>query len=57
MQLATRFGRNSPSLRSAVPLTDEQIHRVAPWIFAAHKNQSQSERYTYIATPPRYLQP
>ncbi|VFR66880.1 Type IV secretory pathway, VirD2 components (relaxase) [plant metagenome] len=34
MQLASRFPSRSPSLRSDYPLTDDQIHRVAPSIFA-----------------------
>ncbi len=32
MQLASRFASRSPSLRSDYPLTDDQIHRVAPYI-------------------------
>lgn len=34
MQLASRFASRSPSLRSDYPLSDDQIHRVAPSIFA-----------------------
>ncbi len=34
MQLASRFAFRSPSLRSDYPLSDDQIHRVAPSIFA-----------------------
>ena len=34
MQLASRFASRSPSMRSDYPLTDDQIHRVAPSIFA-----------------------
>lgn len=48
--LATRFGYRSPSIRSQVALTDEQIAAVAPSIFAAEAHGSRSERYTYIPT-------
>ena len=34
MQLASRFASRSPSLRSDSPLSDDQIRRVAPSIFA-----------------------
>ncbi len=50
MQLASRFGRNSPALRSNEPLSDDQLHRVAPSIFAEAAHASRSERYTYIPT-------
>src|SRR2546422_3029338 len=32
--LATRFASHSPALRSGYPLSDDQIRRVAPSIFA-----------------------
>ncbi|CAN7318452.1 DUF932 domain-containing protein [Caballeronia sp. LjRoot31] len=50
MQLASSFRSGSPMLRSDSPLSDDQIHRVAPSIFADGKHQSRSERYTYIPT-------
>lgn len=50
MQLASKFGRNTPVLRSNAPLTNEQISTVAPSIFAEEKHDSRSERYTYIPT-------
>ena len=50
MQLASRFGKGSPVLRSPVPLTNDEIRSVAPSIFAEAKHDSRSERYTYIAT-------
>ena len=50
MQLASRFGRNSPALRSNEPLSDDQLRRVAPSIFAEAAHVSRSERYTYIPT-------
>lgn len=49
-QLASRFGRNSNVLRQHVPLTDDQLFRVAPSIFADDKHDSRSDRYTYIPT-------
>jgi len=50
MQLASRFGRNSPALRSNEPLSDDQLRRVAPSIFAEAAHVSRSDRYTYIPT-------
>ncbi|MBH1856612.1 DUF945 domain-containing protein [Stenotrophomonas maltophilia] len=50
MQLASRFASRSPSLRSDYPLSDDQIHRVAPSIFADAPHASRSERYSYIPT-------
>lgn len=50
MKLASKFDDNATSVRSSVPLTDDQIRRVAPSIFALEKHVSRSERYTYIPT-------
>jgi hypothetical protein len=50
MQLASRFAHYSPALRSDSPLSDDQIHRVAPSIFADAPHVSRSERYSYIPT-------
>lgn len=50
MQLASRFASRSPSLRSDYPLSDDQIRRVAPSIFAEAPHESRSERYAYIPT-------
>jgi hypothetical protein len=50
MQLASSFRSGSPTLRSDSPLSDDQIRRVAPSIFADGKHESRSERYTYIPT-------
>jgi len=50
MQLASRFAFHSPSLRSDYPLSDDQIRRVAPSIFADAPHESRSERYSYIPT-------
>ncbi|QKR61308.1 DUF932 domain-containing protein [Pseudomonas aeruginosa] len=50
MQLASRFASHSPTLRSDSPLSDDQIRRVAPSIFADAPHESRSERYAYIPT-------
>ena len=50
MQLASKFGRNSTSVRSSSPLSDDQLMVVAPSIFAEEKHASRSDRYTYIPT-------
>ena len=50
MQLASRFASHSPALRSDSPLSDDQIRRVAPSIFADAPHESRSERYSYIPT-------
>ena len=48
--LASRFAHYSPALRSDHPLSDDQIRRVAPSIYAEAPHQSRSERYSYIPT-------
>mgnify|MGYP002040588329 FL=1 len=48
--LASRFANHSPALRSDYPLSDDQIRRVAPSIFADSPHESRSERYSYIPT-------
>ncbi|CAB3939478.1 DUF932 domain-containing protein [Pseudomonas aeruginosa] len=48
--LASRFASRSPVLRSDSPLSDDQIHRVAPSIFAEAPHESRSQRYAYIPT-------
>ncbi|ALS10130.1 DUF945 domain-containing protein [Pseudomonas aeruginosa] len=50
MQLASRFASRSSVLRSDTPLSDDQIHRVAPSIFAEAPHESRSQRYAYIPT-------
>jgi hypothetical protein len=50
MQLASRFGHNTPVLRSHHPLSDDAIRQVAPSIFAETPHTSRSERYAYIPT-------
>lgn len=49
MNMFTSF-RNANSFRSSSPLSDDQIMRVAPSIFAEDKHGSRSERYTVIPT-------
>lgn len=48
-RLGTRFG-NVSFLKADRPLTDEELFRVAPSIFAEDKHDSRSTRYTYIPT-------
>jgi hypothetical protein len=48
--LATRFSKARNEIRQNRPLTSDEIHAVAPSIFALDKHDSRSERYTYIAT-------
>ncbi len=48
--VANRFASHSPALRSDTPLSDDQIRRVAPSIFADAPHDSRSERYAYIPT-------
>ncbi|MCJ2374457.1 DUF932 domain-containing protein [Pseudomonas sp. RGM 3321] len=50
MHLTSRFASRSPSLRSDYPLSDDQIRKVAPSIFADAPHESRSERYAYIPT-------
>lgn len=47
--LATRFAAPT-QYRSESPLSDEQIRRVAPSIFAADAHHTRSERYTFVPT-------
>lgn len=48
--LATRFGSNVSVFKQNSQLSDEQLFRVAPSIFAGDKHNSRSDRYTYIPT-------
>lgn len=48
MQLASSFHYDSPMLRADSPLSDDQIRRVAPSIFADGKHESRSERYARL---------
>lgn len=49
MRLSSSF-RSFNGTRAEHPLSDEQIARVAPSIFAQGAHDSRSERYTYIPT-------
>lgn len=44
------FGHGANSIRSAQPLTDDQLRRVAPSIYADAAHESRSQRYAYIPT-------
>jgi hypothetical protein len=48
--LAASFKRVSGFVRSDKPLTDDQIIRAAPSVFADSAHESRSSRYTYIPT-------
>jgi hypothetical protein len=48
--LATRFARNARVLRAEMPLSEDQMRKAAPSVFAAGKHSSRSDRYTYIPT-------
>lgn len=50
MRLASSLSHNFHQLRADRPLSDDEIMRVAPSIFATEKHESRSERYTYIPT-------
>jgi len=47
--LAIRMSK-AVQLRSNEPLSNEQIMRIAPSVFAADKHASRSDRYTYVPT-------
>ncbi len=49
MRLSSNF-RNPCMVRSNSPLTDDEIARVAPSIFAVEAHDSRSDRYRYIPT-------
>lgn len=44
------FGGLSSSIGHQGPLSDDELRRVAPSIFANDRHESRSERYTYIPT-------
>lgn len=48
--LANKFARNLSMIRSNSPLSDDQIMRVAPSIFAVEKHESRSSQYVFIPT-------
>jgi hypothetical protein len=52
MQLASRFASRSPTLRSDYPLSDDQIHRVAPSIFADAPHESRPSGTPTSPPPP-----
>jgi len=48
--LATRFARNARQISAREALTDDQLHRVVPSIFAAEAHGSRSDKYVYVPT-------
>ena len=48
--LATRFSRSARQVHSSVALTEADIAKLAPSVFAAAAHESRSSRYTYIPT-------
>src|SRR3954463_3842700 len=42
--------RHFTNVRNSQPLTEDQIRKLGPSIFAAQKHESRSDRYTYIPT-------
>lgn len=48
--LATRFARNARQISAREALTDDQLHRVVPSIFAAEAHTSRSDKYVYVPT-------
>lgn len=49
-RLATTFGRGSSVFKGNEPLSNDQMFRIAPSIFANEAHESRSARYTYIPT-------
>lgn len=49
-RLATSFGNYSSSAQALNPLSDDQIRKAAPSIFAGAAHASRSPRYAYIPT-------
>lgn len=47
--LAARMG-TAVQYRASSPLSDDQIHKIAPSVFAQEAHSSRSERYTYVPT-------
>jgi Domain of unknown function (DUF932) len=48
--LATRFAAGTRVIQGHEPLSEDQMRRIAPSIFAEGKHASRSERYTWIPT-------
>lgn len=49
-KLATRFGSNARSISGREALSDDQLRRVVPSIFAEDAHHSRSEKYVYVPT-------
>jgi len=50
MQLATRFKHGSNSISQSSPISNEQLRRYIPSVFAESPHDSRSSRYTYVPT-------
>ena len=48
--LTSKFGRGTQQLKQNTPLTNDQMLKIAPSIFAENPHESRSQRYTYIPT-------
>lgn len=48
--LATRFARNARQIGAREALTDDQLRRVVPSIFAQEAHDSRSDKYVYVPT-------
>lgn len=48
--LATRFARNARQISAREALSDDQLRRVVPSIFAEEAHGSRSEKYVYVPT-------
>lgn len=49
-RFSRNFGAGAAAVRSHEPLSDDQLRRVAPSIFAESAHESRSTRYAYIPT-------
>jgi hypothetical protein len=49
-KLATRFASNARSISGREALSDDQLRRVVPSIFAEDAHHSRSEKYVYVPT-------
>ena len=48
--LATRFARNARQISAHEALSDDQLRRVVPSIFAEDAHESRSDKYVYVPT-------
>lgn len=50
MNMMPAFARGRPMMTGARPLDDDELHRLAPSVFASEAHESRSDRYFYIPT-------